>query len=485
MVDPFDKDIIDMAADGKFEHVEGKEPLKKDPKKKKKGQRGVMTARWNELKKALDNSKAILDLKAEQQEEPEEAQPDQSAPEQEQAQPPQGEQPDDAQSAPAEEAPEEQEPAQQSEADQKGDDEDEEPSDEEKGQLTESLKQHGYSDAEIAYIVHGHHSPEIDVAKDAKAKATNAMSGIETGAAEAEAKQKLSLIDQESKQKLSQEQKMHETEYEHKKRMADLEYKKSEMDMPDPEGEKKHKQRMQDLEYEMKRSSMKDNGPEKEHAKRMSDLEFESKKSDMPNPKHKQRMEDVEYETAKAGMPNNEFEMEHKKKMLELEYNFEKEAKKLELEFKKKEHQQKLKLAEDGMKQKAKEGDAKHKVRLADAKKPKPKTPLKKHQEDPDGEPYDGHFAECEDPDCEGCWVEGAPYDGEEVEKLDNHDPTQNPTYQNKAKKERQRGVRRDNAEQAAEVPKKLNPPTDVKVPYIDIGTPPTKATPSTQPKMR
>ena len=55
------KTIIETTADGKEEVIPGKEPLKKDPKKK-------LRDRWDSLKKALDNKKAFLDLAAESEE---------------------------------------------------------------------------------------------------------------------------------------------------------------------------------------------------------------------------------------------------------------------------------------------------------------------------------------------------------------------------------------------------------------------------------
>src|ERR1700677_1373452 len=100
-MDKYDKEFIDVATDGKIDRVAGTEPLKKEPKKKKKRQEGVMIERWASLKKALDNSKSILDLKAESAEEPEE-QPEEAGEAQEQAQPQQS--PDEA-PAPEEPAP--------------------------------------------------------------------------------------------------------------------------------------------------------------------------------------------------------------------------------------------------------------------------------------------------------------------------------------------------------------------------------------------
>jgi hypothetical protein len=510
-MDKFDKTFINFAPDGKSEITPGNEPLQKDPeqlrpKRKKKNKDGIIELRWKNLKKALENAKAILDLREEAQDD--EEQPEETEDAQDQAQP----QDSGVRETPAEvEGGENTKQAATRNADDdemsKGDDDDggdEESNKAEEEQLTQQMKDAGYSDAEIAYVVHGHHSPEIDVAKDAKAKATNAMSGVDVDNAKSEAQQKLEAAKMMSQQEL-----------EHKKRMSDLEYNKSSMDMPDPEMDKKHKQRM-------------------------SDLEYESKKADMPNPEHKRRMEDIEYESAKSSMPNNEAEVAHKKRMLDLEYEVAKEAKKLELEFKKKEHEHKLKMAEEAAKQRKVESHAKHKVKLADAKKPKPKT-LKKNDEDE--EAYDDHD-QCDDPECDQCYenvekddtdspyskrsmqvqrfrnqgsdamaaqraamkphdYSGAPSTSTPyvdvpqtgtikpnlpkvpVEKTDADDPSHTPSFDNKSLRNQQRRNRRDEVQIEDEVPKKLSLPTDAKVPYYDIGTRPTPATPATHPKLR
>ena len=74
------KKLIEITPDGKEEMVPGNEPLKKDPKKKK------LKDRWNDLKKALDHKKGIMDLEAEAEEDESEA--------------PEGEQPQDSQQEP-------------------------------------------------------------------------------------------------------------------------------------------------------------------------------------------------------------------------------------------------------------------------------------------------------------------------------------------------------------------------------------------------
>src|ERR1017187_3145852 len=83
------KNLIETTPSGQQEVIPGKEPLKKDPKKKK------LKDRWDDLKKALDNKKAILDLAAlqEDDETPEEDdQPDQD-PGQQEADIPEGNEP--------------------------------------------------------------------------------------------------------------------------------------------------------------------------------------------------------------------------------------------------------------------------------------------------------------------------------------------------------------------------------------------------------
>src|SRR5579884_2901177 len=192
-----DKAIREVTADGKEEIVPGREPLKKDPKKKLKD-------RWKDLKKALDHEKAILDLHDEQE-------PDEDEQEMQEQQSPEGEpvaaeipgddsevenstgpdmdtdQPDqeDGDEEADEEAPMDDQSGvgegdgpqlpDESEGAQEGDEQDGADPEE----LKAALEEAGYSPQEIAYIVHGHHAPEIDETKQAKADATKAMSEVE------------------------------------------------------------------------------------------------------------------------------------------------------------------------------------------------------------------------------------------------------------------------------------------------------------------
>ena len=314
-----DEDFVDETSDGKQERVEGKESLKKDPK-----------SRWNSLKKALDNKKAFIDLdEALADDEPEE-QPEQSAPEQ--AQPEVASQPqeDESQADDAGETPEQ----------DQGDGEDQaapqqsgEPDPQE---LIDALKDEGYSDQEIAYIVHGHHAAEVDPTKQAKAQATSAMSDLDLNNA-----QKMALLEQ------SHASRSMDAEHEHKKRMSDLEYENAQKEKSSTDMEQAHKQRMLDLEYEQAKKQSPDDSDDREADKQIKMLEVE-------------------------------------KKRLELEQR--KEEMKLELEFKKREHELKLKQMEYQMKEQAKQkseiSGIKHEQRLEEAKNPpkEVKKPLKKSE---------------------------------------------------------------------------------------------------------
>jgi hypothetical protein len=322
-------DHLEVTADGKREVVAGKEPLKKDPK-----------ARWEQIKKALNNAESIMDLaEASKAPEPEEQgqpeQPEQDADQQssqDEATQPEQEQPEQEQ--PEQEQPEQEQPEQ-------------EPEDQEaiEARIIEALKADGHSDAEIAYIVHGHHQPEISETDAAKAGATKAMADVDVDSAK----------------------KMSDLEHSHKQRMSDLEYKMKQSEVADPEVEKGHRKRMLDTEFE-----------ERQQKKEMAKLELE----------HKRRMLELEYEKAKHEASKPDPSEESKQKQMEFEMEMSRKEKELELEFKKKELALKLKITEESAKQKAehaarqaeedaktnaavKKEQAKHKVKAA-KQPPKP-----------------------------------------------------------------------------------------------------------------
>lgn len=358
------EEMLDMSPDGKREMVEGKEPLKKDPK-----------ARWNALKKALDHNKAFMNLdeamgddeEAQEGEQPPvEGQEGEMPPEEagqevppEEGQMEGGESPPEAVSAGPEEGQEEQ-PDQENPEEGNGD----MPVDPQ--ELMEALADEGYSEQEIAYIVHGHHAPEIDESKAAKAEATRAMSNIDVTNAQKSAE----LDHSHNEQSLAAER-------EHKKRMQDLEFEQAQKKHSLLDQDAAHKQRMADVEHEQ--------------AQRNNPAALETA--------HKQRMLDLEYERAKkeseqSNGSEGDAEANRELKMLEvekkkLELKLHQEELKLELEFKKREHELKLKMMEAQIKEQAKHkgeiSGIKHEQKLKDAKSP-PKKPLKKSEEDNDEE---------------------------------------------------------------------------------------------------
>lgn len=333
-------DMKEVTADGKQELVEGKEPLKKDPK-----------ARWNNLKKALDSSSAFMDIQeAMADDEPQQEETVTTAPPPAEQQTEEGASNQDAPDQPVgpdEGASSQTHPDEVSQPDQEEQEQDHSQSEE---QIKDALREQGYSDPEINYIVHGHHAPELSETDAAKAQATNDMSSIDTNHASRQA----------------------DLEHEHTKRMNDLEHEKAKSEMADPETEKSHRKRMLDLEYGTTEQKKKQAELELEHKKRMLDLEFERAKHDA------QKVDPSEATNQQAA----EFELEMKRK-----------EKELELEFKKKELALKLKIQEESARQKAehasmqaeedaktnavvKQHQAKHKI--AAAKVPPPKEPATK-----------------------------------------------------------------------------------------------------------
>lgn len=361
------EEMLDITSDGKREIVEGKEPLKKDPK-----------TRWNALKKALDHNKAFMSLEeamgddepaaeegdAAMQAPPVEGQEGEMPPEEAQQEVPgeaeqmeSGESPPEAVSAGSEEGQEEQ-PDQENPEEGNGD----LPVDPQ--ELMEALAEEGYSEQEIAYIVHGHHAPEIDESKAAKAEATRAMSNIDVASAQKSAE----LEHAHNEQSLAAER-------EHKKRMQDLEFEQAQKKHTLLDQDAAHKQRMADVEHEQ--------------AQRNNPAALEIA--------HKQRMLDLEYERAKkeseqSNGSEGDAEANRQLKMLEvekkkLEVKLHQEELRLELEFKKREHELKLKMMEAQLKEQAKHkgeiSGIKHEQKLKEAKNP-PKKPLKKSEEDND-----------------------------------------------------------------------------------------------------
>lgn len=352
--------MLEVTADGKQEIVEGNESLKKKPKKKSTTLDDIkksIAARWEIIAKSLDNSSAFMPMMEDDEEEEsvEGADEEEASPESADTATPGAEEAD-----PAED---------------EGEAEGNLGGDEDHSELEQELKNAGYSDAEIAHIVHGHVIPAPDVDE---AKYNNeAMTGqIEAQTMMDEAAQQKQMREQEAKLNQDHQARMNELAYkdaeekkgknkldmEHHKRMLDLDYENNKNQAPDPQFEKEHRKRMADVEYENARSSIKDTSLDKEKAKQLVQLEIEAKKA----------------------------EIEAKKKQIELD-----------LKFKEREHELKLKQMELDLKEQAKRksqiSGEKHKHALAAAKKP-PK-PMKKSDDeffDDDEDFYDEDYEDME-----------------------------------------------------------------------------------------
>jgi hypothetical protein len=320
-----EKTIIETTADGKQELVPGKEPLKKDPKKK------TLRDRWEGLKKALNSAAAFMPMMEDESETEETNTSPESIDDENEDSVPQEAQDDfgnDVQAVPVSAQGAWASPQTQEEMSEEGDGS---PASEE--ELIQALHDAGYSDAEIAHIVHGHDVPPPDV-EQAKFDAAQLSAHIKAQTA----------ID-ESEQQRNHREREASLKHEHAKRMMDLEYERAKSDQGDGKNEAARKMAEADVE----------------HKKVVSAAEAEKIK----------KMTEVEIEAAKI-------EAEHKKRMLELEYETAKKEKELEVKFKEEEHKMKLKLMEESNKHKAQIASEQHKIKLAEAKKPKPK--LKKSE---------------------------------------------------------------------------------------------------------
>lgn len=227
--------------------------------------------RWQELKKAiakqdsLDNEKAFMSFT----EDPEDD--NEQAPEMENADPestgeipeaeaggeqPEGETPEedgDPQGVDAGELHEAatQDPTEDDSEDLEQPDVSEMSEEEKEQELYSLLQDEGYSDVEIAHIIHGHTVPEATV--DDHKMQNEALGG---------------------KQKRSNEQRSADADHEHDQKMKELERREKESQMLDPEREGAHRQRMLDTEYQAAVKDNEANALDIEHKKRVLDLEY-------------------------------------------------------------------------------------------------------------------------------------------------------------------------------------------------------------------
>lgn len=176
-------------------------------------------------------------------------------------------------------------------------------------ELVDALREEGYSDHEIAYIIHGHHAPEVDPIKHVKAQSAAAMSDLEVQNAAHMAE----LEREHARRRMDHE-------HEHKMRMAELDYEGIKKKHNLAEIDERHRQRMLDLEYE--------------HAQKQKELEL---------------IQAAQLHQSKV--PNNDPDIQNDIKRVEvekkrLELKMREEEMKMELEFKRREKELKLKLME-------------------------------------------------------------------------------------------------------------------------------------------
>ena len=317
-------DRVEVTADGKRELDYGKEDLNKEPDIKK---------RWSKLKKALDSSTAIMDLASAEGGDEDKDQQEQPQDQGEQPQLGQNEQPQDRgeqdaqqpEAAGAETAsPDSQDAEGQA---PEGD------SDQQKDQeVIDFLRQEGYDDSEIAYIIHNHSVPIPT--KDDNAAQNEAAKG-EARLAQQQADHDLQQghAKEAHQQERRQDEDEHKHTIEHKKRMGDVEYEKAKADLVDPALAGEHKKKMLDVEYEIASKKKEQAALETEHKKRMLDLEHETQKKKVSK---EDPIDDI------------------KRMQAEFELNIKKMEAELELKYKEKELQLNLKLKEEAAKLKSK-----------------------------------------------------------------------------------------------------------------------------------
>lgn len=341
------QDRLEVTADGKIELDVGKEPLDKLKKK------------WASLKKALNSDIAIMTIAGQEYNPDEEEKDEKSDPKYDQENDVHDDmEEDEAESDAAEDdqsAVDTTEPMKMSTTSDEhaaaAPKAEAEVADAQEAGMSEEdiikmLSDEGYSEAEIAHIVHGHTIPAPTL-EDHKVLNERAEGDLDRKHKEDE----------------------HSSAREHKKRMNELEYEKAKGEISDPETEKNHRRRMLDLEYETTQGKKHQANLDVEHKKRMLDLEFNraQKESEKVDPTEDLERQQMEFELAMKRM-EKELELEFKKKELELKLKLTEEAAR-----QKAEHAKYQAEADAEVNAQVKEHQAKHKI--AEAKKPPKKEP--------------------------------------------------------------------------------------------------------------
>lgn len=264
--------------------------LKIKKNKKKKLKKSELVERWNLIKAKLDHTKSIMDLDAQLSNQDEDSEQSQEPDQQ-----PQEDAQQDSQEQPQQDQPDQQPQEQEQPEDQQAEQDDNEELSPEA--IMDNLRELGYSESEIAHIVHGHIAEPQDPIMSHKVEAMKAKTDMEQ---------------------------------EHAKKMSDLKQREADLDHS-------HKQRVNDLDFEDLKQQKEITKHKIDHEKRMLDLEYS----------HAQKAKELELKAKDTGDQDvqndlKRVEVEHKKALLALELEHERSLKALELKLK--EHEMKLKL---------------------------------------------------------------------------------------------------------------------------------------------
>jgi hypothetical protein len=323
-----EKKRIDKEIDGKQELDYGKEELDKDESRAgvsanqdaQQDYEHALRRKWKDLKKAMANEAFMSIMKPEEEEV--EEQPEQE----EQPEMSEDEMHDILSQLDESGSSDESDNEDSSDADMGGDDIESDDMVPEEGEeegaedLEQLMSQLGYSETEIAHVIHGHHFPDVDELKSAKA---------DTERAKKEGELSLQQLEMELKQ-------------------GDAALKSG------------HAERLNALDADHKAQM---NALEVEHAKKMKELEYRKAEREAEandEVEHKKKLREIEQKKHEKDIPGDRFDdSEHQKKMMQMqveekqiELDLKRQEAKLQLEFKKKEMELKLKHAEEIAKKK-------------------------------------------------------------------------------------------------------------------------------------
>jgi len=333
-----------------------------DKAKKEKVKKSELQMRWDLIKKDLDNKSAILSIEDEMQFK-EEGNPEAATP-QPQDEPEQGEEAqgqdelEQGESEPGEEPQESQEQGEPEQGEpEQGEPEQGEPEqgEPEQGSDKQSLfedellhitmKNQGYTDSQIEYILHGH-IPASASSEDIKSEAEKAMSEINQVKAKNDQTQDSSHKQELHEQNKAHKDSAHKVKFDHQARMNDIDYEKAKLA----------------LEREKEAKGIKTSS---QHENMTSEQELEYKgKLHQIDIDHAKRMKQLEYDIAQDNKLANELDIEHKRKLLALEYDKVKKEAVLEVKYKEEELKTKIEQLQHAHNNKTNIANEQHKHKM-------------------------------------------------------------------------------------------------------------------------